>query len=224
MPCVCPYSADDSAVCRIGLNHRRARLTGPRFPLDVVACSGHRRAFTVHPLGHFAYGREAMAVISLDGAAVAPPPELTASPHEQTFFKAAADAALGQAWLREPNGGTDTWWQTQRRRVARAVHLCGVAPNLAQTDRLALAEAWQVPAQVLTDAAQSIADAPGYRSRGKGVVTVLTEAGPDEPLEYLRRLLRAGHLAGLWGPAYFWDSGARALRRWAFPAAGTRPP
>ena len=164
-----------------------------------------------------------MTLISLTGEAVAtanPAP----APHEGTFFAAAADAANGKAWLRQCKGGTESWWHTQGRRGAIAKHLCGVAPTLAQPDRLALAEAWQVPAQLLADAAQSIAAAPGYRSRGAAVVVVLAAAGPENPLLYLRRLLRAGHVAGLWGAPYFWDDGARALRRWAFPAIGTRPP
>jgi len=221
----------------------------------VARCAVHGHAFTVYPPGFTPYGRLALVAIAYDGGEVAtlvvapaaadpvvapaaadpavapattdsaeePPPAVA----DTTCFSDARRASIVEPGVRAPGkGGSRFWWQTQRRRLAAAVRLCGVAVDLNLADRLGRARALEVAVQVLADAAAAIAAAPGYRSRGCAVVAVLDAmSGPAATaFDRLRRLLAAGHLAGLWGPPYLWDRAARRLRRWAFPEAGTRPP
>jgi hypothetical protein len=140
----------------------------------------------------------------------------------ETLFDAAYDASEGKAWHRQCPGGSDTWWSTQRRQVAVAVQLFGVAPDLDLAIRLAVAAALQQDVLSLLDASKTIAEAPGYRSRGAAVVGVHNRL-PRGP-RLLQCLVAAGHLAGLWGPPWRWDGQSRQLRRWAFRGDGTRPP
>ena len=46
-PCRGPGDA-----CRLYVHHLRARSTGPCYPLTVVRCGTHGRAFTLYPPGH----------------------------------------------------------------------------------------------------------------------------------------------------------------------------
>lgn len=235
VPSVCPFADGSGEACRVFVDHFRPRATGPCFPVMVPRCRVHGHAFTVYPPGHTPYGRQPLIEIARDGSDISggpPPPvadgEEPAQAPDLTRLGDARRASRGQAGVRFAMGGSDFWWGTQRRRIAFAVDLCGVDPVLTDDARLARSLALGVSLQLLKDAAAAIQEAPGYRSRGKAVVAVLCAMADVDSgktaLGRLRYLLAAGHLAGLWGPPYWWDRGTRQLRRWAFPAAGTRPP
>ena len=184
----------------------------------MLRCRVHLLAFTLYPPGYVPYGRKAVATVTLVGAELDTRPEAPA----ETLLDAARDAAQGQAWHREHPGGSATWWSTQGRQVAVAVQIFGVAPDLDLAARLLQAAALQVCVLALVDAAQTIAEMPGYRTRGRAAMGVLDRM-PRGPCR-LQCLLAAGHLAGRWGPPWRWDADAHQLRQWAFLADRTRPP
>ena len=217
-PNVGPCHDQDERPCVICLDHFRLRSTGPCFPLAVLRCLTHDLGFTLYPPGYVPYGRVAVAPVALDGGDV----DAGVAGFANTVFGAAMDGAQAAAWHRQCPGGTSKWWSTQGRQVAAAVDLCGVAPELDAAARQAQAGALRVDTLLLIEGAQAIAAAPGYRSRGQAVLAVLgrVAVGPC----VLERVLAAGHLAGLWGPPWRWDSTAHRLRRWAFRGQGTRPP
>jgi hypothetical protein len=145
---------------------------------------------------------------------------------------AALDAAAGRAWSREDPAeaiadgreragrakGSDRWWQTQRRLLARQVVWLGVAPERA--GRELVAADLGVVTLLLRERARELGRRPGYRSRGKAICAVLA-ALPRTRL--LDRLLASGHRGGLWGAPYRWDPARRALSR-VFRGVGTRAP
>lgn len=141
-----------------------------------------------------------------------------------TSFQDCGRAFRAIAGVREAPHGSDRWWGTQLRHIAWASKLCGTVPGLGDSERYRLAAALGVPVQVLVDAAAAVSVSPGYRSRGTAVVTVLQALPASTAMTRLRFLLVAGQCADLWGAAYFWERGRATPRRWAFPAAGTRPP
>ena len=203
------------------LDHLRTRKTGPCFALTVLRCLTHNRAFTLYPPGFVPYGRVAVAPVAPDGSAVVQA-VVDAQAFAGTLFDAALDAAQGEAWPRQCEGGTDRWWGRQCRHVDAALSICGVAPTLLAPAREAQAAALDVPTLLLLEHAAAIAAAPGYRSRGRAVRAVLDRvpAGPCP----LQRVLAAGHLAGLWGPPLLWEPGIGRLRCLSFRGDGTRPP
>jgi len=144
------------------------------------------------------------------------------APLAGTLLDAALDAAKGKPWPRQSPGGSATWWGTQGRQLAVAMRLCGVAPGVDEAVQLAQAAALQVEALLLREGAQSIAEQPGYRRRGQATVAVFERLITKPGL--LRRVLAAGHMAGLWGAPWRWDAAGHCLRPWAFRGDGTRPP
>ena len=62
----CPWS-ESVESCRIGKKGFRKRKTGPQFPKEVLYCGGHRRHFTVYPMGHVPYGRVCMGPVDPGG-------------------------------------------------------------------------------------------------------------------------------------------------------------
>lgn len=164
------------------------------------------------------YGRLAVAAAAWDGSEE----PTVAKMFGGTLFDASLDAADGTAWKRENEGGSDKWWPKQGRHVAAAVQIFGVSPDLDLAVRHAQAAALEVDLLLLIEMAVLIANAPGYRSRGKAAVAVLEKVANNGGV--LRRVLAAGHRVGLWGPPLRWDSRAKRLRPWAFRGDGTRPP
>jgi hypothetical protein len=198
-------------------DHRRHRKTGPCFPLTVARCVIHGVAFTLYPPGFVPYSRGPIAPVSHDGAPILAEPPCTA--WTATLLAAALDAARGHPWRRAARGGTATWWSTQVRRIAWAIALLGLDP-LPDDDRHRHALALGIDALALLEGARAIAATPGYRVRGRAVAEILDRiAGP----RLLGRLLRAGHLPGLWGPPFLWDRRSGTLRRLG-PRAGPDPP
>lgn len=203
----------DGETCRLRVHHLRERSTGPCFPLTVLRCATHGRAFTVYPPGHVPYGRLALVALAPNGEAVR-----GAEPFAGTLFEAARDAARGVAWPREQPGGSDKWWGTQGRRVWGAALLTGVAPELPARLRPELAGLLDVDLLVLTGE-----PAPaGYRSLGLAVCRVLDALYPGPCL--VDRLGAAGALAGLWGEPLRFDPSTGVVRRQPFRATGTTGP
>lgn len=204
---------EPGAACRLYVHHLRERSTGPCFPLTVVRCVTHRRAFTLYPPGHIPHGRVAVVALAPSGE-----PVRGADPFAGTLFEAARDAAQGEAWPREQPGGSDHWWGRQGRHLERAATLTGVAPGLTPRCREEAASLLDVDLLVLTGRPAPV----GYRALGQAVCAVL-EALHHGPC-LVDRLGAAGALAGLWGEPWRTDSTTGVPRRQPFRATGTTGP
>jgi len=219
LPSCCPDHVPGGDDCALVRSHVRARKTGPCFPLTVLWCRTHRRGFTLYPLGHVPYGRQRVAPVGLDGRAAGGGDG--GLEWQGTLFGAALDAAAGRAWDRAREGGSRWWWSTQGRLLSRCLDLVGVASQQSLALRHKVAEALAVATLVLVEGVAAITADPGYRSRGKAVVAVLSEISRHGVLE---RVLRAGQLVGRWGLALRWEPALRVLRPLAFSGSGTDPP
>lgn len=62
----CP-EADEGQTCATSHNGFRERVTGPGFPIQVMKCASHGRAFTVYPPGFLPYGRQRIAPVAAGG-------------------------------------------------------------------------------------------------------------------------------------------------------------
>lgn len=215
VPAVCPREGQEGKKCRVFKDHWRDRATGPCFPLTVVRCRPHGIAFTLYPPGHVPYGRQAVAP-------AAPGAADDAKVFSGTLFGAALDASEGKAWSRACLGGSDRWWGTQGRRLARGVLVVGVEPATLRMIREQQECALGVGNLLLIDGVRIIGKAPGYRARGQAVRSVLDRLSRDPRI--FKRVSVSGHLAGLWGAPCEWDPQTRHLRSWAFPQGGTGPP
>lgn len=223
-PSSCPDHNADEVACRVLVNHYRVRKTGPKFPLLVAMCRTHRKAFTVYPPGHVPYGRVPLAHLAPDGGEVQRQHDAPAArTRAGTLFEAAQDAAAGRRWARsELLEEVGPWWNTQVRQVAVTVKLMGLSPELSESEREKMATALGVPLFDLLVGAKSIAESPGYRSRGAAVLSVL-ELVPQTACT-IDRLLVAGHLGGLWGALHRWDATIGCLRTPAMPMNARRGP
>jgi hypothetical protein len=221
IPTRCPLAPRNSVPCRIGVDHRRPRKTGPEFPLDVLACATHDSRFTLYPLGHVPYGRERVAPVTPSGDAV-----VTASPKSgteseaavagwaNTRFTAVADAATGKLW---PRCGPGARRLTQESRVDDVSRLLtvngGAAAVEAEVSRLT-----GVAHLVLRDAADALRQAEATVSQAKQLLPLLGKCaeGPGG----LQRVLALGARAGLWGPVHLWTCGAVGPFRVLYPGTG----
>lgn len=232
LPARCPLFAQDGGACRICRHHFRQRKTGPCHPLEVVRCRTHAGAFTLYPPGHVPYGRQAVEPLAPDGGRLLG--ERTEGepndPLEQQLagglFDAALDAAAGRCWPRcserYGDGGLARYWSGQGRLLGRCMVLTGVAEQQSAELRDHIADVLGVERMLLDEQAQAVLEAPGYRSRGRAVCAVLRAMRPSR-LRY-QRLSEAGRLAGLLGPALYWDQGRGVLVRVPFRLTGTRDP
>lgn len=211
----------DRLACKLNINHRRERSTGPCFALTVMRCRPHRCGFTLYPPGHVPYGRIGVAAVAPDGSPVHGPDG--AERYRGTLFEASLDAAEQKPWHRDhPGGSTERWWGTQLRRLALAAQLLAVAPGVASRRREKVAEILGIDLLLLGEQAQKMHVARGYQQRGAAIRRVL-DALPHS-LFLPERLLECGYLAGCWGAAYRWVPQSASLYRQAFRAAGTQPP
>ena len=224
-----PCHERDDTPCRLSMDHLRERKTGPCFPLTVLRCRTHRRAFTLYPPGHVPYGRQAVAPVAPDGSEEIAPPDDVASEAtplirwQRTSFLAALDAAAGRAWPRTSRPDHDLGgWGSQGRLLSRSERLLGVSPKQDEVQQLHIARALSLDNTLLLRDQARLASGAGYRQRGQSVVTVLAEIERQGCV--LAPLLRAGHEAGLWGSPLSWESATRVLRPLAFSSQGTRPP
>lgn len=202
LPGRCPLGADGSE-CRVGVHDRRARKTGPRIPLVVARCHAHGGSFTVYPPGHIPYGRAAVEPVDLAGRSVRAPSGKQG--WSGTLFEAALDAADGRRWpLEGPEPGAR---RTQGRRLERATSLLGLDLASTAREQERIATALSVPLLELRQLPKDAWRAGGsWTERGRLLERVLWQV--REP----RRLLIAGHVAGLWGRPSRWDPGGRVLR------------
>ena len=114
--CLLSLSGFEGA-CRIGGAGWRDRTTGPRHRLRKVRCKTHQKAFTLYPVGHVPYGREAM-LCQVEGAG---------SDETRTSLVGAAIAVCrDEHWpdelIFDEQGPIR---RTQRRRIARVSRLVG---------------------------------------------------------------------------------------------------
>lgn len=204
-------------MCRISAHHHRKRKTGPEFPLLVARCDEHGCAFTLYPPGFAPYRRQAVVRVGPDGAGIqSDEPKTLEDRFESTLFEAAVDADGGRAWARESaDDFPEHWWTTQGRHLSLASRILGVARNLSDRLREALAAALMIDTLSLRELAPS----SGYRARARAVCTVLCRL-PAAAVAAVR-LLRCGHLIGHWGEPLHWDPKRHALDRDPFPLAST---
>lgn len=213
MPCACPLS-DSTAPCRLGIDHRRVRKTGPRHALTVVACRTHGCGFTLYPPGYAPFRRQPVLQVAPDGQ-----PAPVDGGHDEfvgTVFEAAVDARAGRAWARiterEP---PDRWWSTQGRHLRFAARLVGVAAGLTEAVREAMASALSVSTLVLREHSLT----RGYRAIGEAICDVLQRMRGGA--RCAQRLLVCGHLAGHWGAPLRWDPSRQVMERSPFLRGGT---
>lgn len=176
VPHECPLRSVETP-CDVVQHGLRPRKTGPQHHLSICRCHAHGLCFAVYPPGFVPYARRPL----LD----------TADGVSPSFAAAARDAAAGVAWARAPEGTMARWWGTQTRLLRRL----GEALGAFSAARDVLAVALGVPLRVFA----RIADAVGYRARGRALVAGIEALGGD-----LDRLLLAGALAGTWGPPWRW--------------------
>jgi hypothetical protein len=218
-PIFCFHRDPGGEGCDLVVDHLRERKTGPCFPLTVLRCRVHGGAFTLYPPGQVPYGRRRVAPVGLDGQGVGEAG--TTSDWRGTLFEAALDAAEGHAWDRSRVSGSARWWSSQGRLLRRCLALVGADPEQSLDLRHELAEALAVDTLTQLEGVAAIAAHPGFRSRGQAVVSVLSDIPRHGALD---RILRAGHLAGLWGAPFRWEQEQGVLRSLAFWTSGTDPP
>lgn len=206
--------------CKLNIDHRRERSTGPCFPLTVMRCRPHKRAFTLYPPGHVPYGRVAVVAVALDASPIFGRDGIDR--FQETLFTASLDAAAGKAWHREHVGSTDRWWGTQLRRLKQAARLLALAPTVAWRHRGRVADLLALDGLLVSEQAQRFGTAKGYQQRGAAVRRLLEALPPSHFLP--ERLVACGTLAGCWGPAYRWLPESAILDRHPYRAAGTDPP
>jgi len=211
----CPHAASGDGPCRLVRRHRRARKTGPGFPLTLLRCRTHGRYFTVYPLGFTPFARQRIAPAEQQRIG-----EPTAAPERWsgTVFEAAAAAAAGELGVRDAgydSGPSRPRRSSVRRRIAVAARLLGLAVDLDDRQAERVAQTLEIPG--LDHArARRAARAPGLRERGAAIVSVLDRMPLSGTVE--RRLLCAGAQVRLWGRPGVWDV---ATGRLVFPPCGT---
>jgi hypothetical protein len=222
VPTVCPWRLPDAPSCRVRVDHRRDRKSGPCFALVVARCAVHDRAFTLYPPGHVPYGRVAIAPVAVDGAPLrSEAPDDIEPGWGATVFAAALDASRGEPWTRSSKEPSDPRrWRTQRRRLSLAAALVGIAA-IAVPVRAQIAHALDVALLALADAAAQFGAAAGYRGRGDAVLHVLRELRVAPVIG--DQLLASGALAGCWGEPMRWEAESGRLRVIAFRASGIPP-
>ena len=218
LPTLCIHAEAGNAPCRIGFNHSRDRKTGPAFAVAVLKCHTHGRCFTLYPLGHYPFGRAAVAPVGSDGE-----PLRSAGGDEDgrlawglTLFAAVFALASGDKPRR---AHPMAWWATEPAdTVAFAAAVLGLGLGLSERRGEAIAESLGIARLELRQADRDYGAARGPAARAAVVVVVLGRLPKDRCL--LDSILGSGALAGCWAPAARWDPGERTARRRLFPGRG----
>ena len=220
LPTCCPRGADlapQEGKCGLALHHRRARKTGPGHALCVVECRVHRLAFTLYPPGYAPYRRQAVLKLTPDGEPIGGEDRAVATEFEATVFAAALDANASKPWARETKDLVpEHWWSTQGRHLQLTARLVGVAIDLVEKTREAIAAALSVGMLSLRELCQ----AKGYRATAAAICAVLGSLR-GRASRRAQQLLVCGHLIGHWGEPLHWDATRRALVRSPFSTRGT---
>lgn len=222
LPIRCVHaSVDFQGACRIGVHHRRDRKTGPAFPIMVLQCYSHGHAFTLYPLGHFPYGRVAMAPVDLDGQVLWMPGDTQARTPawSRTLFGAAVQLATSEPRPSAPARAA-RWWQTEQPdALAAPAALLGLDPELDQRAGQAVARQLELPRLMHIEAGHQYRAARGGTARARVLVGVIDQLlGPGRCL--VDRLLGASAAAGLWGDIARWDPGTNGSCCRMFPGRG----
>jgi hypothetical protein len=218
VPRTCVYAAAEDEPCRIGVRQHRDRKTGPAYPLVVLRCHTHGRAFTLYPLGHFPYGRTAAAPVSADGEVLwSGEAGAVTLRWEPTLFAPAFAPAPDAASATVDRRGWHFTEPAERLGVAAAV--LGLDVPLPDRVGEALAARLDLPRLTLRQAAAEYRVASGRAARAGVIRAVLARLRPDGCL--LDRLLGAGALAACWGTVVRWDEGPAGARCRVFPGRGT---
>jgi hypothetical protein len=150
-PEVMPRSCIHASVgdeCVLIFHHLRDRKTGPQIPVTVVQCNTHRRAFTLYPLGHVPYGRQAVAPVGLDGRVIFSTEievrgDAAQPAWETTATLGPAFAAMGGETVKITD---PRWWATAvPERLGTGARLLGVDPELSDADGDAIALRLGIP-------------------------------------------------------------------------------
>jgi hypothetical protein len=214
LPDTCPVEAKDGQPCRLYRDHFRARKTGPPFALCVMRCRTHEIGFTLYPPGYTPWGRkpwvadERLVTVDDDAAWL----------RNNTYFEAALDAAQRIVWPREKTRDADFGIPsdlTQACHLSRAIRLLGI--NQTPSRREIFASLFDIPGQVLHDAARLIDQPPNLADLGRSVCTVL-EAIPSTFTGVFESLAICGAAVGLWPPLHVWRPALHRLLPRAFPA------
>jgi hypothetical protein len=176
-------------ACKIKLKLQRERKTGPRHPLFVVKCETHGRFFTIYPPGFGPYVRKRLPCQQVDAQAA-------------PALRAVRDAADEQVprWLdwRDPEGKEPCWRSTQWRQIARWGRWLGLVGPEGNGQQIAAALG--VPLHEHAAARAMYQKRLHYRQRAVALLSVLrlvSLAG-----DVMRKLLRAGAIAGLMGRGF----------------------
>lgn len=204
LPSACPLG-DDGSQCRVGAHHRRARKTGPAFPLVVARCALHKVAFTLYPPGHVPYGRVALTPVDPAGRPIRGE---TSDDHAlgETLWEAASDAQDGARWPEQ--AGHPASRRTQGRWLVTAESILGLGLGGGHQAMETHAFVLGIPALTLHErrvpgSGESRAS-DSWKHRATRVMEVLKAV--------LRTgrpggLMRAAHAAQLCGPPRRWDPG-----------------
>ncbi len=217
IPSCCPAGCGSGeAGCRLWIERHRPRKTGPQHALTVLWCRTHRCAFTLYPPAYAPYRRQAVLRVAPDGEPIRGEGDPQQTDFGGTVFEAALDAKRGRAWARESGKQSpEQWWGTQGRHMRLAARLAGVARDLGERVRHAIATVLSVATLELIEGTR----AAGYRGIGTAICAVLGRLRGGA--RRARQLLLCGHLSGNWGEPLHWDAQRRFLERSPFPAAGT---
>ena len=144
LPSRCPSGGGRGQPdCCLRIDHYRRRKVGPRHPLTVLRCRTHSCSFTLYPPGYAPYRRQPVIGIAPDGSTIYGEGDRLRTDFDDTLFEAALDAKERRAWARDSDSyhdpPPDKWWATQRRHLALAARLVGVARDLSERVRSSIA-------------------------------------------------------------------------------------
>ena len=187
----CPF-AGPGEVCRLRKHSFRKRSTGPGFPLRVMFCNDHAQYFSLYPVGFVPYARKPLAPVDITGFMMEP---------AERPFEQAEEFADDKRWLARTSRLLGLSADIDLRR----------AEEIAETLRLGGAPQYWLRADY--------AVAVGMKARAAVVLEGLASLPAENGL--WGRILRAGHVAGLWGKPFVWSL---PHGRHVFPHLGTLLP